>query len=265
MRAKLKMLSGAAFVAALVFGPAIPAAAASSTVGVGEAQLRDGNPTSASDTNWYRESTQSGGAVHIYNGSDTGAPSTSGPTGFGSHALELTTNFQSTSRAQLLTTGHIAGEALSDVNSLSYWTFQDSTSQNAVALPSLQLQVDTNGTSTPGGFTTLVFEPYQETPTGPSQPITPEQWQFWDATGKQWWSTRAIHCEGGTPDPFDLAAGAGGPPFTTPAAVAAACPGAVLLQFGTSLGTGPTNVVTATDGLHIGIGANDFTWDFGPK
>jgi hypothetical protein len=161
----------------------------------------------------------------------------------------------------------VYGKALSDVNALDYWTLQSTESEppsGGVILPALQLQIDTNGLNTAGGFTTLVFEPYQESPT--PTPIVPDTWQFWDATSKQWWSSRAIHCEGGTPDPFDLAAGAGGPPFTTPADVAAACPGAVLLQYGLNIGAGGNpGAVTAADGLHIGIGVDSFTYDFGPK
>jgi hypothetical protein len=268
MRVQLKILSGAAFAAALAFGPALPAAAATNNVGVGDANLRDGNPTSTSDTNWFRESTGSGGAVDIYNAGDPGAPSTAGPSGFGSHALELTTNSQGTSQAQLLTVGHIFGESLADVNEVNYWTFQDEDSElgsPGVALPSLQLQIDANGLGTDGGFTTLVFEPYQEDEGGPHQPITPETWQFWDAYPKRWWSTRDIDCTGGTPDPFHLDGTSGGGAFATLSEIAAGCPDAVLLQFGTDVGSGAPNVISATDGLHIGIGENAYTWDFGPK
>jgi hypothetical protein len=268
MRTTTKLLSGAVFVVGLALGPALPAAAATNNVGVGEANLRDGNPTTTDDTNWFRESTGSGGAVDIYNGSDAGAPSAGGPTGFGTHALELTTNSQGTSQAQLLTVGHIFGESLGDVNEVSYYTYQDAASELGspnVALPSLQLQIDTNGLGTSGGFTTLVYEPYQEDPGGPHQPLTTEDWLFWDAFPKRWWSTRDIDCAGGTPDPFHLDGTAGGGAFATLSEVAAGCPDAVLLQFGVNIGSGAPNVITATDGLHIGIGEDLYTWDFGPK
>jgi hypothetical protein len=268
MKRRLKFLSAAVFAATVVLGPAIPAVAADNTVGVGDAQLRDGNPASTDDTNWYRESTGSGGAVDIYGPSDPGAPSSGGPTGFGDHALELTTNSQASSQAQLLTVGHIFNQPLANVNSVSYYTYQDEDSElgsPGVALPSLQLQIDFNGLSTSGGFTTLVFEPYQEQDGGPHQPITPEQWQFWDATTKRWWTTHDIDCTGGTPDPFHVDGTSGGGVFTTLSDVAAGCPDAVLFQFGVNIGSGSPNVITATDGLHLGLGTDSYSWDFGPK
>jgi hypothetical protein len=271
----MQLLGGAAFATALIIGPALPAMAETTTYRIGEQQLRDGDPPAEENcdenTFWYRESTQAGGSVDLYNGSDPGALSPSGPAGFGDGAVALTTNHQDNSKAQLLSPHRTCGRALSDVNSVTYSTYLDNASEpdntgTKEILPALQLQIDTNGFSTSGGFTTLVFEPYQETPSGPSQPITPETWQDWDATTKQWWSTRPISCAGGNVDPFTLAAGNGGPPFTTPAEVAANCPGATIIQFGLNVGVTPTDgIVTAADALHIGLGTDSYTWDFGPK
>jgi hypothetical protein len=278
----MKLLGGAAFATALIIGPALPALAETSTYQVGEQLLRDGNPEftadSDEDTLWYRESTRAGGSVDLYKGTDAGseadpgAISASGPPGFGDGALALSTNHQSASKAQLLSPHRTFNRALADVNSVTYYTYQDAASEPTnpgakVILPSLQLQIDTNGFSESGGFTTLVFEPYQENGSDPpSTPIASETWQQWDATTKKWWSSSAIHCEGGAVDPFDLAAGAGGPPFTTLQEVAANCPDAVIIQFGVNVGAGgQPGAVTATDGLHIGIGTDSYTWDFGPK
>jgi hypothetical protein len=275
MRRRTTVFGACVFGAAMVLGPALPAVAETATYDVGESQLRDGDPTfdaeSASDANWYRETTVAGGSVDLYRGSDQGSISPSGAPGFGDGALAITTNHQAGSKAQLLSPHRTFGRALADVDAIDYWTFQDASSEPGTTgpkqlLPALQMQIDTNGFATGGGFTTLVFEPYQETESGPSQPIVPEEWQFWSTVNGRWWSTRDISCVGGTPDPFALAAGEGGDPFTTPAEVAAGCPGAVLIQFGFNVGVTPTEgVVTAVDGLHLGIGADDFTWDFGPK
>ena len=273
MRTTTKLLSGAVFVVGLALGPALPAAAATENHRVDNTLLRDGYPPPDANQDtafWYREDTRVGGSVTIYRSSDSGALPGGGPPGYGDGALALTTDHRTSAKAQLLTVDDVIGTPLTDVDGLDYWTLQSSDSQPGVTgpivLPSLQLQIDTNGLDTDGGFTTLVFEPYQETPTGPSQPITPDVWQFWDATAKQWWSSRAIHCEGGTPDdPFDLAAGAGGPPFTTPAEIAGECPGAVVLGYGVNVGSNNPSAVTATDGLHFSTINDDFTWDFGPK
>jgi hypothetical protein len=270
------VVAAAVFAAVIVVGPALPASAVTEEHEVGEALLRDGDPTfdaeSADDHIWYRESTFAGGSVDVYRGTDTGALSSTGAPGFGDGALAMTTNHQENSKAQLLSPHHTFGRALADVNAVDYWTFLDAASEPdnpgpKQILPALQLQIDTNGLGTPTtGFTTLVFEPYQETPTGPSQPIDPETWQFWNATSKQWWSSRDIDCTGGPNGDFHLDRGAGGPPFTTPAEIAENCPGAQLIQFGFNVGVTPTDgVVTAVDGLHIGIGADSYTWDFGPK
>jgi hypothetical protein len=258
-----------------VIGPAVAAAAEVHNHPVGPELLVDGANPFAPDAStagwWYRESTANGGSAQLYKGTDAGAISSSGPPGFGSGALVLRTTDADGSAAQLLSGHHTYTHALTEVGQISYWTYLDSTSEpdnpgTKQIVPALQLQVDTNGFGTSGGFTTLVFEPYQETPTGPSQPITPETWQQWDATDKQWWSTQPVHCEGGTESPFDLAAGAGGAPFTTPADVAANCPGATIVQFGVNVGASPTgNIVTAADGLTIGIGPQDIVFDFGPK
>jgi hypothetical protein len=266
-----KVFAGALSASAIVLGPAFPAWAGTFEHQVDGSFLRDGNPPAAdaSDAHWYREDTRVGGAVQVYQSGDPGAlPAPGGDLGDG--ALALTTDHRTSAKAQLMTLHHVYGTPLADVDGLDYWTLQSSDSQpgvtNPVVLPSLQLQIDTNGVDTAGGFTTLVFEPYQETPAGPSQPITPDTWQFWDATSKQWWSSRAIHCEGGSPDdPFDLAAGAGGPPFTTPATVAGGCPGAVVLGYGVNVGSNNPDAVTATDGLHFSTVNDDFTWNFGPK
>jgi hypothetical protein len=274
MRRTAKLVGATAFATALIVGPALPAMAEVHEHPVGPELLVDGYPPSGPPTTagwWYREATANGGTAELYKGSDAGAISPSGPPGFGSGALALKTTANDASKAQLLSPHHTYTHALTELGTISYWTYLDNTSEPNTAgakqiLPALHLQVDTNGPASTGGVTTLVFEPYQETPAGASQTITPETWQQWDATMKQWWSTDAVHCAGGAENPFDLAAGAGGAPFTTLAEVTANCPGATIIQFGVNVGATPTdNIVAAVDGLTIGIGPQDVVFDFGPK
>lgn len=87
-----------------------------------------------------------------------------------------------------------------------------------------------------------------------------DQWQFWDATNGNWWSTQRIECGA-----FVVEPGAGGPPFTTPATVAANCPGAQLILLGLSIGSGAPNLTVGADALHFQTTEGDFTFDFGPK
>jgi hypothetical protein len=283
MQGKLKLFAGVGFTAALVLGPAIPAFAASTTDRVVIDTLRDGNPPTSdnpqNDAHWYREDTRVGGGVQLYKTGDNGAlPAPGGSLGNG--ALALTTNSQNSAKAQLMTTQHVYGTPVADITGLDYSTYMDPNSEpqnplgSKILLPSFQLQIDTDGDGdvacgdTACGFTTLVYEPYQNG-TGHSDPqpaVATGTWQAWDATNGDWWSSKAIHCTGGTPeDPFDRAAGAGGPPFTRPSQIATECPNAIVLQVGLNMGSFNPNAITAADGLHFATAANDYTWDFGPK
>jgi hypothetical protein len=282
MKRRTKFIAGAMFTSVLVLGPGIPAFADTVVHPVLEKTLRDGypSPRDASDALWYREDSRAGGGADLYKQGERPVgenPSETGPTGFGNGALALTTNSQNSAKAQLITSQHVYGALLSDVNALDYYTYQSPNSQTEIAdpaarqaLPSYQLRIDLDGDfGTTTDVTNLVYEPYWNDNPGdgpsPQQPIAPGEWQFWDATGGQWWTSKTIHCEGGTPDPFDLSAGGGGPPFAAPADVAAGCPAAKVVAVGVNVGTYNPNVVSATDGLHIGVGTDSFSWDFGPK
>jgi hypothetical protein len=254
-----KVVAGAAVAAAIVLGPALPASADVTNDNVDQNRVKDGNPpteNAAENPNWYRESTTLGSTAQVYKANDPGdfTGATPAPTGLGTGALALTTNHLGTAQAQLFTTQYVAGAPLADLTAIDYWTYQDTDSQSAVALPALNVQVIAGG-----AFTTLVYEPYLELPGGPSQPITPETWQQWFASDKRWWSTRPITC-----DDFEVGPGpANG--FTSPSEVAAECPGAFILQIGVNIGSGSPNSITAVDGLHITLGADDHTWNFGRK
>jgi hypothetical protein len=235
----------------------IPRPALETTV-INEDLVKPGFPSNThdpeNDTSWFLEDTNSGGTVALTD--EYGAPA-----GFGDSALKLTTA-DSTGKAQALTPHDVFNRPLLGVNHVSYDTYSDSSSEFNQANASIQLQVDTNGVDVTGGFTTLVYEPYNNPL---DNPVLQDEWQFFNATNGNRWSTRRISCVGGA---FVVEPGAGGPPFTRPNAVAVGCPGAVVLQIGVSIGSGSGANVVATDGVRINIvGYDDETWNFesGPK
>jgi hypothetical protein len=181
---------------------------------------------------WSTADTRPGGAVnHV---ADPTSPYPSG-------ALQLTTDGTNAAKAQYL---HSASGSLNSVTNLSYSTKQ--VSGPATADPSYQLAVDLNGSAT-GGFTNLVYEPYW------NGTVAPGEWQTWDVTNGQFWSSGTF--SDGT---CTVAAGAGGAPFYTLSALKTACPDAVVLGFGVNVGTYNPNYVVEADGVQF----NDTTYNF---
>jgi hypothetical protein len=185
------------------------------------------------DTSWGPSDTRPGGAVSF-------SAAYGAPAGLGTSALRLTTTNDNAAKADYWTAS-VNGTPLSQVNALAYWTYQAAASF-AGGDASLQLAIDVNGAD-PGGFTTLVYEPYW------NGAVTNGAWQHWDATGGQWWSTKTV----GT-----LVAGGGGPPLYTIAQVAAGNPNAVVLAIGVNVGSYNPGYDVATDGVQF----NDTTWNF---
>jgi hypothetical protein len=269
-----KVVAPCAVCAAFVLGPAIPSLAATTIERIGNERVKHGYPTDpgaeglqVENRNWYHEDTRVGGGVEL---TDIWA----GPQpDYGDGALALTTNNTDRAKAQLITHGHVYGTPLQDVTNLSYWTYQEGVTENPNGPPeanaSFQLQIDTDGDlDLTTGFTTLVWEPYfNDGPEdGGTQPIAPDEWQFWEVTGGRWWSTREINCTGGDPDPFTLPAGAGGVSNpTTPAAVGVGCPAAKIVGIGVNVGTFNRNYVVGVDGITLSTATDDYVWDFGPK
>jgi hypothetical protein len=166
--------------------------------------------TPANTQGWSTADTRPGGAVNYV--SDATAP--------GGSALQLTTDATTAAKAQYL---HDANTPLSAVSELAY-----STKQNSASFvggdASYQLLVNLDGT--PGSFTTLVFEPYE------NGVVTPGTWQNWDVDQGQFWSSKSF--ASGT---CAVVAGAGGPPFYTLAQLQTLCPNAVVVGFGVNVGT----------------------------
>ncbi len=169
--------------------------------------------TPANTQGWSTADTRTGGAVSFV--ADAMAPS-------GVGALRLTTNATTGAKAQYL---HAANTPLAAVTELSYYTKQVSAPFPGAAA-SYQLPVLLNGTA---GFTTLVFEPYQNPLRGP---VVTNTWQQWDVDAGLFWSSETIVCSNGT-----ITRARGGPATYTLAALKAACPNAVAVGFGVNIGS----------------------------
>jgi hypothetical protein len=180
---------------------------------------------------WSTADTRPGGAVNFV--ADATSP-------FPDEALQLTTNASTTAKAQYL---HGATTTLANVTDLSYYT--KNVSGPDFAAPSYQLIVLLNGTSS--GFTTLVFEPYQ------NGTVATGTWQFWDVDAGQFWSSRSF-----TDGTCSVTAGAGGAPFYTLLGLQAACPNATVVGFGVNIGSNNPSYDVYTDGVTF----NDTTYDF---
>ncbi len=221
MKRQFGLVTILALIATFVFGSAGTVGAAGSTVVV----------TPTNTQGWSTADTRPGGAVNFV--VDATAPR-------GAGALQLTTDAMTTAKAQYL---HAANTPLSSVMELSYYTKQVS------ALfpggdPSYQLPVLLSGT---GGFTTLVFEPYE------NGVVTPGSWQSWDVAAGQFWSSRSF--SDGT---CTVVAGSGGAPFYTLAGLQAMCPNAQVTGFGVNIGSNNPSYNVETDLVDF----NGTTYDF---
>ena len=169
--------------------------------------------TPTNEQGWSTADTRPGGAVNFV--ADSTAPA-------GSGALQLTTDATTTAKAQYL---HAASDPLASVTDFSYYT-----KQNNASFPqgdsSYQIPVLLNGTT---GFTTLVFEPYQNPLEGA---VTPGVWQKWDVANGLFWSSRTITCSNGI-----VVGTPGGPASYTLAQISSLCPSAVTAGFGINIGS----------------------------
>lgn len=176
--------------------------------------------TPSNEQGWSTVDTRPGGDVEIV--VDATAP--------GGEALQLTTADTATAKAQYL---HDTATPIADVTELSYMTRQVS-SPFAGAAASYQLPVLLNGNA--GGFTTLVYEPYQ------NGVVVPNDWQTWDVDAGQFWSSRTVTCSNG-----GVLAGGGGAPFYTLEDIATMCPEAIAIQFGVNIGSNNPDWVVESD------------------
>lgn len=183
---------------------------------------------------WSTADTRPGGTVDI-------VAATSSP--FGNGALQLTTNSSTTAKAQYLKSV-TSTTTLASTTELAYSTQR--VSGPDIAAASYQLVVDLNG-SEAGGFTTFVFEPYQ------NGVVDADDWQTWDVDEGDLWSTRSF-----SDDTCSVIAGGGGAPFYTLDYLQENCPDAVVLGFGVNVGSNNPNYVVNVDGVVF----NGVTYDF---
>jgi hypothetical protein len=208
--------------------------------------------TPTNQQGWTTADTRPGGDVNFV--VDASAPA-------GNGALQLTTDATTTAKAQYL---HDTNTPLANVTDLSYYTRQ--VSGPIFADPSYQLPVCLGGLTSPPtptnplgctGFTTFVFEPYQNNGLGtPSPVIVPNVWQQWDVDAGESWSSRSVNAGGACV----VVAGAGGPPFYSLAALKTMCPSAVVVGFGVNIGSNNPSYNVYTDLVKF----NDTTYDFEP-
>ena len=191
--------------------------------------------TPTNQQGWSTADTRPGGSVNFV--ADATAPA-------GCGALQLTTDATTTAKAQYL---HAENTPLAGVTELSYYTKQ--VSGPTFADPSYQVIAFLNGGT---GFTTLVFEPYQNAQLGL---IVPNTWQQWDVDSGLFWSTRTVTCSGGT-----IVGTPGGPATYTLADVKTICPGAVVIGYGVNIGTNNPLYNVETDLFNF----NGTTYDFEP-
>lgn len=196
--------------------------------------------TPTNTNGWYSDDTRPGGAINYV--VDSTAP------GGGVGALQLTTNAATTAKAQYM---HNTATPLADINELSYWAKQVSASF-AGGDASYQLQVCLGGATPTSctGFTTLVYEPYQ------NGVVVPNTWQFWDVDNGQFWSSRS-YTDGMA---CTVIAGGGGAPFYTLAGLQAACPNAVAVKFGVNIGSNNPSYNVYADLVNF----DGTTYDFEP-
>jgi hypothetical protein len=195
--------------------------------------------TPTNQQGWSTSDTRAGGTVTFV--SDPSSPLPAG-------ALQLTTDLTTTAKAQYL---HDANTPLSSVTEAGYYTKNMSVSP--IADPSYQLVMClSGGTFAAGtcGFSTLVFEPYQNPLQGP---IVPNVWQHWDVASGFFWSTKTVACSNGT-----VVGTLGGPAIYTIAQVSSMCPSAVVIGFGVNIGSNNPGYVVRTDGFNF----NGTTYDF---
>lgn len=188
---------------------------------------------------WSTADTRPGGAVNYIN--DTSAPDDPS-----NGALQLTTDTTTTAKAQYL---HETDTALADVNDLSYYTKQNAPA-GTVADTSYQLATFLNGGTS--GFSTLVYEPYQNPTQGV---IVNGVWQQWDVSNGLFWSTRTVTCSNGT-----ILGTPGGPASYTLAQINAICPEALVAGFGVNVGTNNPGYDVETDLVNF----NGTTYNFEP-
>ncbi len=211
--------------------------------------IQAGNPGStAADypaAGWWSDDTRANGTVAI----DT---SLGVPDGFGCTSVRMTTGASTPSpsadKAQLISFAQ-AGVALSTITTVGYWAFRSSASTGGPAID-LSFNVTITGSTVPGNFATLVYEPYNQS-TG-NAGILVDTWQHWDATATTlgdglWWTTKIANPNPGSqshPQPW--------------ATFQATYSDALVHGYGFDVGSVNPNMIIGGDGITFGATTTDF-------
>ncbi len=234
-KARALAMSGAAGIAVLTMIIGMPLAAKAATT-----QIVVTPPVNSQG--WSTNDTTGAGAVTFNN--DTTAP---GDPHNG--ALQLTTGLSPSDKAQYY---HGASDPLAGLTDASYYTKQNAPA-GIVADPAYHLVTFLNGGTS--GFTTLVFEPYQNTGNNGNAALIPGTWQKWDVAQGLFWSTRTVTCSSGT-----IVGTPGGPASYTLAQINTICPSALVAAFGVDIGSNNLGYNVEADLVNF----NGATYNFEP-
>jgi hypothetical protein len=179
-------------------------------------------------------------------------------TPFGNGALQLKTGDSTASPSQdKVQYKKVQVTQLGDIQSLAYSTKQISASF-AAGLPSYQLTTCLYGATVAGcnpapvsaptseTFTNFVYEPYVSEG---NSAVLPNQWQTWDVSGGNFWSSRNIGSSSTT---------LSGYPVWSLDELKDRFPNATVTSFGVNVGSGNPNYDTRVDGVVF----NDKLYDF---
>ncbi len=211
------------------------------------AYIKAGTPGSLPATGWWSSDTRSQGAVYV--DSTYGAPA-----GFGCNAVILETRDNTQingiyqDKAQLFNYSE-AGTPLGTVTELSYWAYRSSASSAVNTAINVAMNVQVAGSTVPGNFATLVYEPYNQS--GGNAGIVPDTWQQWDTLATspgdgEWWTTKIGSGPGsqGDPQPWSFFVDL----YTD----------GQVVGYGYNLGSNNPNTITAADGVTFNSTTTDF-------
>lgn len=205
-----------------------------------------GDPASYPADGWWSDDTRTNGMVTV---DDTIEP----PAAFGCTSARFVTGATTTpgpsqDKAQLISYAK-AGVALSTISNIKYWAYRSSASTGGPAVQ-LAINVFITGTSVPGNYASLTYEPYQQM--AGQDAIHNDEWQQWNATSTavgegKWWTSKIAN-----PNPGSQAMPIPWADFQTMFS------DAKVLGYGFNLGSFNPNMIVAGDGLEFGTTTTDF-------
>jgi len=195
-----------------------------------------GAPLSVPTSGWFANETRLQGNVRVND-------SLGAPTGFGCNSVRMETGpTVGIDKAQLFSFD-LAGTALDDLDTLSYWAYKKSGTAGVANPATTALNVQFTHPSFSGiGY--LVYEPYVQS--GGNAGVLLDTWQHWNATSTspgdgKWWSGKitTLGDPGNQSNPQPLSF------FKT------AFPGAQIVGYGFNIGSNNPSLIVGGEGLEI--------------